>query len=148
MNIPGSGHAGYIEDMPISSIDIMPTIVSLAGLEMAAAMDGIPLNDFIGNDRDPKRPLFWHYPHYSNQGGNPGSVIRMGRYKLIHDFEKGSKELYDLEEDIGEEHDISAQMPTIADSLYQLLDNWREVNNVKMMVQPNPEWDRSEPIVE
>lgn len=148
MQIPGSGHAGYIEYMPISSIDIMPTILSLAGLEMAAAMDGIPLNDFIGNDRDPERPLFWHYPHYSNQGGNPGSVIRMGRYKLIHDFEKGSRELYDLEEDIGEEHDISAQMPSITDSLYQILDDWRNVNNVKMMVQPNPDWDSSEPIVE
>jgi hypothetical protein len=95
-----------------------------------------------------ERPLFWHYPHYSNQGGNPGSVVRQGNYKLIHDFESGGVELYDLEMDISERHNLASEMPEIADSLYRILDEWRIANNVVMMTEPNPEWDASELTIE
>ena len=45
----------------------------------------------------PEHPLFWHYPHYGNQGGVPGSAVRLGRYKLIESLEDHSLQLYDLE---------------------------------------------------
>ncbi|MFC2125908.1 hypothetical protein ACFLU5_13980, partial [Bacteroidota bacterium] len=85
--------------------------------------------------------FFWHYPHYANQGGNPGSVIRMGDYKLFHDFESGEKELYNLAVDISETNDLSAEKPELVDSLYQMLDQWRIETNAVMMTDSNPDWN-------
>ncbi len=147
MKMPGEKQMYLVEDMPISSIDIMPTMLSIAGLDLAEAMDGIDLTQYLGDMKSIERPLFWHYPHYSNQGGNPGSVVRMGNYKLIHDFETGRKELYDLEKDIGETRDLSSSLPDVADSLYQILDSWRKSNNAVMMTEQNPDWDGMDPIV-
>jgi arylsulfatase A-like enzyme len=87
----------------------------------------------------PERPIFWHYPHYSNQGGDPGSAIRLGKYKLIDNFEKARVELYDLENDISEQNDVSALYPEKTKELYNLLDEWRKLHSVKMML-PNPKW--------
>ena len=42
------------------------------------------------------RPLFWHYPHYGNQGGEPSSIIRKDDWKLIHYWEDDRNELYHL----------------------------------------------------
>jgi len=44
-------------------------------------------------------PVFWHYPHYSGQGGSPGAAVRWGEWKLIDYFEDGRKELYNLVQD-------------------------------------------------
>ena len=46
--------------------------------------------------------LYWHYPHYSNQGGPPAGAIRAGDYKLIEFYEDGRIELYNLAMDIRE----------------------------------------------
>ena len=72
----------------------------------------------------------------------------MGKYKLIHDFEKGSRELYDLEADIGETNDIAKDNPQLTDCLYHILDQWRKENSAIMMTEPNPDWDNQEPIVQ
>ncbi|MCG8481326.1 MAG: hypothetical protein MI724_19685 [Spirochaetales bacterium] len=54
----------------------------------------MPLSaDETSLDRD---ALFWHYPHYGNQGGTPASSIRRGDYKLIEFFEDRRVELYNL----------------------------------------------------
>ncbi len=76
-------------------------------------------------DRMKERPIFWHYPHYSNQGVEPGSAVRLGKYKLIDNFEKGRQELYDLENDLSETKDISAQIPEKTKELFKLLKDWR-----------------------
>ena len=149
IKVPNSAQAGSVETIPVSSIDIMPTVLSLAGInEENQDIDGLDLTGYIGNTLKPTRPLYWHYPHYSNQGGNPGSVIRLGKYKMVHDFERGTKELYNLQVDIGETMDISKENQELADSLYQLLDQWRIENNAVMMTDPNPNWDGLEPIVQ
>lgn len=87
-----------------------------------------------------ERPLYWHYPHYSNQGVEPGSAIRLGKYKLIDNFERGRQELYDLELDISEKRDISNVMPEKARELYLLLNEWRSKTGAKMM-ESNPNWN-------
>ncbi len=60
-------------------------------------------------NRSPERPLFWHYPHYGNQGGAPGAAIRRGDWKLIEWFEDGRVELFNLAQDLGEKNDLAAQ---------------------------------------
>ena len=149
LKMPNEKFRGTINTTPVSGIDIMPTILSAAGISIdnLKDIDGVDIEPFLNKPNSSVRPLFWHYPHYSNQGGNPGSAVRMGKYKLIHDFERGTAELYDLETDPGEMTDLAASQEAIADSLFRLLDDWRITNNAAMMTEPNPEWDSSEPVV-
>ena len=71
-----------------------------------------------------ERALFWHYPHYSNQGGSPGSAIRKGDWKLIRWYESGKEELFNLKDDIGEKNNLLAKEPEIAKSLAKELNKW------------------------
>jgi len=99
---PGSGSQGSTCSIPVISTDFYPTILEMAGLELKPEqhMDGISLSSLLTGDIEVKeRPIFWHYPHYSNQGGKPGAAIRMGDLKLIEFFEDNSVELYDLSAD-------------------------------------------------
>ena len=80
-----------------------------------------------------------HYPHYGNQGGTPGSSIRAGDYKLIEFFEEGRFELYNLRQDIGEEHDLVGELPKLTDDLAGKLAAWRRRVEAKIP-QPNPEY--------
>lgn len=145
---PGNEKPGTKNDLPVAGMDIMPTLLSLSGIENTIPdMDGIDLSPSIKGEETEERPLFWHYPHYSNQGGNPGSIIRLGDYKLIDDFETGKKELYNLKDDIAEQHDLSEELPEIREKLYSMLENWRDRIDAKMLT-PNPDWDEKEPVVE
>jgi hypothetical protein len=94
----------------------------------------------LKSDQLEDRPLFWHYPHYSNQGGDPGSAVRMGNFKLIDNFETGKQELYDLYNDISEMNDISGKDPEKTSELYDLLQAWRKKTGAQMMDQ-NPDWN-------
>ena len=81
----------------VSSIDFFPTIIDLTGSTgRMAEIDGTSILPALKGARMAPKPLFWHYPHYSNQGVEPGSAVRLGKYKLIDNFETGKQELYDL----------------------------------------------------
>jgi len=137
---PGKIRPGSERKTPVSSIDYFSTIAELTGSEDASVKtDGVSIMPLLKRDRMKERPLFWHYPHYSNQGVEPGSAVRLGKYKLIDNFEKGRLELYDLEKDLSETTDISASNPEKTKELFKLLEDWREKTNAKMM-EPNPNW--------
>ena len=94
--------------------------------------DGISLIPLLKNNKIPQRDaLFWHYPHYGNQGGSPGSAVRMGDYKLIYFFEDERKELYNLVDDIGEQNNLIDSLPTIGDDLFQMIQNWWEETDAR-----------------
>ena len=81
--------------------------------------------------------LFWHYPHYGNQGGTPAAAVRSGKLKLIRFFEDEHVELYDLHEDAAEAHDLSAVRPEDTERLRAMLDKW--LHEVRALIpQPNP----------
>ena len=42
----------------------------------------------------PRDALFWHYPHYGNQGGTPACSVRAGDWKLVEWFETGRIALF------------------------------------------------------
>lgn len=101
--------------------------------------DGLSILPVLKSGKIKPRPLFWHYPHYSNQGGDPGSAVRLGNLKLIDNFETGRQELYDLRSDISESNDISGTNPVKVRELYGLLKEWRNKTGAKMM-ESNPNW--------
>jgi arylsulfatase A-like enzyme len=128
---------------PVSSPDFYPTILEIAGLDPLPDQhkDGVSLVPLLmGADHIEREPLFWHYPHYGNQGGTPGSSIRDGDYKLIEFFEDGRLELYNLREDVAEEHNLVDEEPELAARLQARLAAWRESVGGKIP-EPNPDYE-------
>ncbi|MFN4260305.1 MAG: sulfatase [Gemmataceae bacterium] len=124
---PGVTKPGSTCDTPVISMDFYPTLLDIAGLPAQPRQhrDGVSLVPLLkGEKPDQPRPLFWHYPHYSNQGGVPSGAIRLGDYKLIERFEDGRVHLYNLKTDIGEHKDLADQMPDKVNELRSQLHAW------------------------
>lgn len=121
-----------VSDQPVATIDILPTIMDMAGIKVKnQTIDGISLVPVLKENKPLKREaLYWNYPHYHN--GPPSSAIRKGKYKLIEWYEKSLSnqsdafELYDLKEDIEEEDNLIKKYPEIANQMKQELSNWRK----------------------
>ncbi len=132
---PGVTAAGGVTDTPVISNDFYPTMLEMASLPARPRqhVDGASMAGLLrGEAAEAQRPLFWHYPHYSDQGGRPAGAVRLGRWKLIEFFEDFRLELYDLREDVGEENNLAEQMPQKADELKNLLHKWRAEVEAKM----------------
>ena len=125
---PGVTTGGSVVNAPATSQDLYPTLLSMAGLASRPAqhVDGEDLSGWIGGDaRTPVRDtLYWHFPHYHGSGNRPSAAIRAGDFKLIHWFEDGSSELYDLANDPGETTDLSGRDPDRAAALESSLLGW------------------------
>ncbi|WP_372647263.1 sulfatase [Draconibacterium sp.] len=105
---PGKIGSGLVSDALISSVDFYPTFMALAEANMPEiqVFDGKNiLPELMGNNREPERALFWHYPVYHHDV--PKSVIRKGDWKLIENLVDGSFELYNLKEDISETNNLA-----------------------------------------
>jgi len=125
--IPGVTQIGLESDVPVIGMDLYPTILDLAGLEVIENDGKNLLPFFQSSEQQIIRPsLFWHYPHYHPGGSTPYSAIRNGDYKLIEFFEDGKLELYNLVEDIGESNDLAASNPEMLKKLHKELQAWRE----------------------
>jgi arylsulfatase A len=136
----GVGKAGRVNNTPVISTDLFPTILELAGQKLPRDVEGTSLAGLLKTDKKLKREaLFWHYPHYSNQGGKPGSAVRQGDWKLIEFFEGNQFELYNLRDDIGETKNLAQQMPAKAAALHKKLAQWRLAVQAQMMT-PNPNY--------
>lgn len=124
--VSGPGVAAAESAVPVSTPDLYPTLLGLAGTAVRPDhhVDGVDLGPVLADRPLDRGPLFWHYPHYSNQGGTPGAAVRDGRWKLIRWFEDGREALYDLAADPGERTDRIATDPEPASRLRRLLDAW------------------------
>jgi len=141
IKLPGTEHKTGEINIPVSSIDFFKTIAEFTNCDISQIKtDGVSLMPLMKKGKMKERPLFWHYPHYSNQGVEPGSAVRLGNYKLIDNFQTGRQELYDLEKDISETNDISSFNIEKRNELYNLLIEWRKSTDAKMML-PNPKWN-------
>lgn len=140
---PGVVPTNVVEDTPVLSTDLFFTILELAGLKApsAQAADGLSIAGALrAQSRPAARPLHWHYPHYSNQGGKPGGAIREGDHKLIEFYESGYLELYNLRDDPGETNNLAGSMPQLANDLAKKLHEWRASVGAQMMPS-NPEYE-------
>jgi len=133
---------GSLCDVPVSSVDFYSTILDIAGgkAEPKQIIDGVSLVPLLKQTGEWKRDaIYWHYPHYSNQGGKPGGAVRAGDFKLIEFYEDGKLELYNLKEDIGEKKDLALKMPDKVKELHQMLKEWRKSVDAQMPT-PNPDY--------
>ena len=127
---------------PVTGTDFYPTILEACGLPLQPSQhkDGVSLLPLLQGKSIQHRPLFWHYPHYSNQGGEPSSIIIDGDWKLIEDLEDGSIRLYNVATDIGEQNDLAKAKPALASKLNSQLQAWKRDTGARPMAK-NPKFD-------
>ena len=130
IKVPWLKSEGAQSNFPVTGADFYPTLLDLTDVALLPEqhIDGVSLKPILeGKAMDSlisERPLYWHYPHYGNQGGNPSSIIRKGNWKLIHYWEDDSEELYDLDSDTGETSNVIDVHPDIAKKLSKKLLVW------------------------
>ncbi len=124
---PGSACAQYV-----SSVDFLPTILDLAGRKPAGPVDGMSFLPLLKGGPLDRGAIYWHYPHYGNQGGAPGGAVRLGDWKLIEWYEDGALELFNLADDIGEQRNLAAANPAKVRELHELLKAWRAETKARM----------------
>lgn len=112
-----------INETPAISHDFFPTLADLAGLQLPQDLqfDGKNLSPLLANQAIDRGHIFWHYPHYHGSMWKPGAAIRQGKWKLVHFYEEGISELYDLSVDEGERNNLAESMPDKVKELYELL---------------------------
>jgi len=140
--ISGPGIAPAVCATPVTGTDFYPTLLDLCGLppEPAQHVDGRSLKPLLQAQPFPERDLFWHYPHYGNQGGEPSSMIRRGPWKLIHYWEDGRRELYNVVADRSETTNVANRHDGIVKELGEALEEW--LRTVEATIpQPDPRFD-------
>jgi len=140
---PSKIPAGSVNETPIMSIDIYPTLLGLTGSPKKESneIDGIDLTPLLTQNKSIKRDaLFWHYPHYHLEGAKPYSAIRKGDWKLIQVFENDSLELYNLKDDIGENNNLAKTQPAKVKELIDDLNIWRKKVGAQLP-SVNPDYD-------
>ncbi len=153
---PGVTKPGTVSDTPVITMDLFPTLLEMAGVPLpgpgsetgAAGRDGVSLVPLLRQSGGLSRTeLFWHYPHHQHYqlgGAMPYGAIRSGDFKLIEFFNDMHVELYNIREDIGEEHDLAAALPEKTGELRARLHAWRSEVGAQMPA-PNPNHDPSRP---
>ncbi len=134
-------HAGTTTEEPVISIDFYPTYLDLAGIDKPEhyTLDGLSLMPLFENpDISLNRTaMYWHFPGYPNNPWRttPVSVIRSGPWKLMKFYETNDLQLYNLQEDIGEENNLADSLQQQRDKLIHQLEGWLEKTNA-----PLPQW--------
>jgi uncharacterized sulfatase len=148
---PGVVKAGSTCNVPVISNDFFPTLLEVAGLKVTdPTVDGVSLMALLKQTGKPKRDaLYWHLPHYHDQGVAPSGAVRQGDYKLIEWYEKsidsidteGALELFNLKNDTSEQHNLAREMPKKTAELYRKLKHWRKSVNAQQMLK-NPKYSK------
>ena len=137
---------GSTSSQPVTSTDFFPTLCDVVDVDPVAiapagGVDGVSLLPIWkdANASLKRQELYWHYPHFSNQGGRPGGAVRSGNWKLIERFEDDHLELYNLSSDPGERHNLARVRAAKAAELLGKLRSWRG-NLGATMPPPNPRY--------
>ena len=127
----------------VTSPDFYPTILEACGLPLKPEQhcDGKSFYSVLHAPEAPfdRGSVFWHFPHYANQGGEPGCSVRRGDWKLI-EFFGDETELYNLADDIGEQKNLVETHPEILQELQTELHGWLDAVNA-IEPRPRPDWE-------
>jgi arylsulfatase A-like enzyme len=134
------GHlpSGKVDERPIIQLDILPTALAAAGIDVddGTELDGVNLLPYLDgtNSDQPHESLFWRFGQQW--------AVRHGDWKLVAArVDQFQPKLFNLADDIGEAKDLSAENPEKAKELKALWDQWNEKNVAARWV-PDPNQQR------
>jgi arylsulfatase A-like enzyme len=142
-------------EAPAMNLDFFPTLMDLLNREAGVELDGISLWPLLEDGIvPPERRLFFHFPVYlqaydqlRDDGRDPlfrtrpGSVIRKGPWKLHLYYEDSALELYNLDDDPGEQDDLSGINTSKTKELSDELEAWLEDQKAPRRFPENPVYD-------
>ncbi len=117
---PGRIDSGSSCDQTVMSMDLYPTFAQLANITLTynQPMDGTSLTGLLFENKPlPDRTLFWKMDNEI--------AVRQGHWKLIKNGDQ-PLELYHLDEDLGESHDISKQNTQLSKDLWSTYSRWEK----------------------
>ncbi len=128
--------AGKTYDRPVSSLDILPTVLAAAGTPGLGGqpLDGVDLVPYLTGKKsgDPHEMLFWRMTEREIR------AVRDGSHKLVKQGQKTS--LFNLATDVRESKDLDGKLPEVRDRLQKAYDDWAAtLPNALWTVYKNPE---------
>jgi len=125
-------------DAPVNNTGWIPTLLEMVAAPTPEGLDGRSFASGLLGGTFPEEPIFWHFPHYTNQGGRPSGAVRDGRWMLVEYYDKRRTELYDLETDVSQREDVATAHPERVEAMRAALDRWREESEAQANA-PNPD---------
>jgi arylsulfatase A-like enzyme len=123
---PGHIPAGTVSDAFITSLDLFPTFIALAGAPRPdVILDGFDIMAVLrGQAESPRKEMFWLHEHGANDIVQ--RAARVGQWKWVEAHRNGQVKggLFDLSVDIGEKHDLSRDKPEILKKVKARYDAW------------------------
>jgi len=128
MRWPGKIQPGTVIDEPVISLDLLPTLIAVAGGEVEPQwkLDGVNLLPRLTGlqDRLPERTLYWRRWN----GGSPVTVVREKNWRLVFGKDAATQPvaLYDLQADIGETTDLASRQPELLRAMKARGEAWQK----------------------
>jgi uncharacterized sulfatase len=152
---PGVVEEGVTCDVPVLGMDFLPTIAEIAGatLDPSITLDGLSIADLLRGDRETQsmgRQLLWHFPYYHGKGSmenpptvagindpidpllGPHSTLMEWPWKVIHWYETGETEVFNLESDPSEQMNLAESHDAKRVELLQDLTRLLEESNARL----------------
>jgi len=130
---PGHIKPGTQTDHVSAFYDVLPTLCDIAEVDFPNDIDGISFEPVLFDAKQPEHEfLYWEFPSYQGQ-----QAVRMGKWKGIRkDIFKGNMniELYDLDNDIREEHDVAGQYPEVAKRIKSIMEREHQPSKNKTFI--------------
>ncbi len=121
---------GTESDHMAAFYDVLPTLCEVSGTAVPNDTDGISfLPELLGNEQKSHEFLYWEFPAYGGQ-----QAVRMGEWKGIRrDLQKGASAiaLYNLTDDIKEEHNIAENYPDIIKKIKTIMEKEHTIPEIE-----------------
>ena len=137
---PGVTEPGSVSDKLVSNLDYAETMLDMAGVVIPDDMQGVSLRPVLDGTADETWRKSLYYRYYEQTKGHnvqPHEGVATDRYKLIHFWRLGEWELYDLETDRAEMHNLYGD-PEHADVVAELK---AELQKLREQYEVTPEDD-------
>lgn len=127
-----SGHvpAGSIDTKTVwAGVDLFPTLLGLIGLDIPSGLNGEDVSPaLLGKEVSRNKPLFWEW-RFSVVGDQryaaPSLAVQEGSWRAYVNADGSELELYDVSSDFGEEKNVAAEYPEVADRLKTKMLEWK-----------------------
>lgn len=118
---PPGGTTPSVIDSVVQGMDVMPTLVEGAGLELPPNLQGRSLLPLMRGEAVADRPAFSESPYFGHRRG-----IVFGDHHLLGALENDELELFEFRTDPLELNNVVDEQPAVAERLRSLAKQWQD----------------------